>query len=542
MYLVWYIFNCVHYTSRIKKWLFFDDHFYSEYYLGYILTTTFLWVSFMSKTKSPPKNRFPDAQGGPPGNGEHPEPRTVPARSEFDSRAARDALKADTNGFAQLVEPLRILPIDAIIEEYGTDRYCKNFTTMQQLNIMVFAQYTGSSSLRELGNYLDIVGGGLNHVGISSIPPRSTLSYENNARDYRVFEAIFYHALEYTQKVFGERLRGSGPYKFSLNGDVYHFDSTVIDLCLTMYDWAQYRHTKGGIKVHLMLQNSTFLPVFAHITDAKMHDQKAMETLDPVAGLPKGSYVCVDRGYYDFSMFNSWTDGEIFFVTRAKDNIDITVLESLEVPMPIGRPSKDGRSKTYDGQKTKTVNGCLDHYDKTTVTKDEICAFRGAKAQADYPGKIRIVTAVTVSGKGKRKKKKGMRFMTNNMNLSPVTICRLYKSRWAIETFFKTLKQGLSIKSFLGTSANAVKSQIYIALTAMLLLRILQASVTTPWTMGHLVPAIRPLLNMYKNMRLWLDRNLSDSPRNSVEPPRARGRPKKKLRTFPYSPNLFAGL
>jgi hypothetical protein len=451
-------------------------------------------------------------------------------------------MRADTNGFAQLVEPLRNLPIDALIEKHGSDKYCKRFFTLQQLYVMLFAQYSGSSSLRELVNHLDIMGGGLNHVGISSIPPRSTLSHENNTRDYRVFEAIFYLVLAFTQKVFGNSLRGSGPYSFSLKGEVYHFDSTVIDLCLTMYDWAFFRHSKGGVKVHLMLQNSTFLPVFAVVTDAKTHDQKAMETLDPVSGLPKGSYVCVDRGYYDFAMFQSWEDRGIFFVTRAKTNIDVTVLESREVPNPVGRPRKGDNNKTSDGHTANTETDSLAQFDETTVIKDEICEFQNPKARTDYPGKIRIVTAVTVSGKGKRKKKKVMRFMTNNMNLSPVTICRLYKSRWSIESFFKTLKQGLSIKSFLGTSENAVKSQIYIALTAMLLLRILQASVATSWTMGHLVPVIRTLMYMYKNVRLWLDRNQPDSPRNSVEPPKRRGRPKKKLRTFPYSPNLFAGL
>jgi hypothetical protein len=464
--------------------------------------------------------------------------------SDFDTKAIRDSMKSNTNAFTQLVEPLKLIRLDGIIAKHGSDKWSKKFLTIDQLMSMLFAQFSGAASLRELEHGLEIMGGSLVHAGLTHMPRRTTIAYANEHRSYEVFEDIFYALLPVVREQCERNTNGSAPYQFKLNGKVYHFDASVVDLCHSMFDWAHFRTAKGGIKLHLMLEHNVFLPVFANITEAKIHDQKAMEILDPVAGLTKGSYVCVDRGYVDFEMFYSWTKRGINFVTRLKRNMVYNVVEELKVPNQVGRPA-DGGCPAHQGKAVKGKGKAKKPRDenlKTTVLKDEIVEMASPKGRKDYPEKLRIVTADVVSGKGKNLRRQEMKLLTNNMKLSPVTICQLYRGRWEVEAFFRLIKQELSVKSFLGTSANAVKTQVYIALIAFLLLRYLQASLETNWSMGHLVPAVRQLLPLFRKLKLWLDHHSKASLRNLTEEARIRGRPKKVAKPSPFAIDLLAGL
>jgi hypothetical protein len=330
--------------------------------------------------------------------------------------------------------------------------------------------------------------------------------------------------------------------EFRLGGKVYHFDSSVTDLCHTMFGWAKFRTAKGGIKLHLMLEHQVFLPVYANITVAKIHDDKAMQTLDPVVGLPRGSHLCVDRGYIVYAMFYSWNRRGINFVSRAWDDMSHGVVKECELPRPVGRPPADDNPKPR-GRKPNSAEGKKPAENlKTRVLSDEIIEISSYKGHGNYPDHLRIVTAETVSGKGKRTKIRKMKFLTDNMTLSPTTICDPYKAGWRVESFFEMIRQELVVKSFLGASANAVKTRIYVALIALLLLRFIQASLDMPWSMGHMVPAIRQLLPMFRDIKLWPDRYSPNSPRNALVQPRSRGRPAKKFKPNPYAISLFEGL
>jgi hypothetical protein len=219
-------------------------------------------------------------------------------------------------------------------------------------------------------------------------------------------------------------------------------------------------------------------------------------------------------------------------------------LRSAKFPNQVGRPA-DGGCPAHKGKAAKGKGKAkkpLDENLKTTVLKDEIVEMASPKGCKDYLDKLRIVTADVVSGKCKTILRQEMKLLTNNMKLSPVTICQLYRARWEVEAFFRLIKQELSVKSFLGTSANAVKIQVYTALIAFLLLRYLQASLETNWSMGHLVPAVRQLLSHFTKLKLWLDLHSTASPRNLLGEVRNRGRPKKVAKTSPFAINLLAGL
>jgi hypothetical protein len=439
--------------------------------------------------------------------------------SNFDSQQERDQTKAHTSVFAQLVETLKLVNTSEIILQHESDKHFKKFTTHNQLMVMLFAQLSGTDSLRELVNGLDVFRGGITPAGLQYLPPISTIAYANEHRDYKVFETIFYKLVDIVTPVCLNSQHGR-PKQFRMTGNVYHFDSTTINLCISMYDWALYRTAKGGIKIHTMLNHNAFLPCYALVTTAKPHDQKIMEINDPVSGLPTGSYICFDRGYLDYTMFFSWQNRGINFVTRAKDNISYTTLLVKELPNKVGRPPNP-TDPTVSVGLDSNGNPIIDIENpdssippnkrkkaepKTEIIKDEIIQLSGEESFKQYPEKLRLVTAKTVSGKGKKRKVQTMQFLTNNMKLSPVTIADLYKSRWQIENFFKLMKQQLRINSFLGTSENAVKTQIYISLIAVLLLRYWQSTFTEKWCMSLMVATLRQILHLHWHLATWMNR------------------------------------
>jgi hypothetical protein len=277
---------------------------------------------------------------------------------------------------------------------------------------------------------------------------------------------VFYGLFEkVAAKVQGKR-------KFRFKNKLVSIDSTLIDLCLEMYDWAKYRRTKGAVKLHLVLDHDGYLPCFGIITDGKVHDVKAAHQMS----FAPGTIVVDDRGYNDYRLFAKWTEAGVFFVTRMKDNAQYKVIERRPVPQ------------------------------NRNILCDQIIELSGVGAQRKCPHRLRRIEAV--------REDTGdiLVFLTNHLELGASTIAAIYKDRWQIELFFKALKQNCKIKTFVGTSPNAVKTQIWTALIAMLLLRYLQLSSRFGWSLSNLVALLRMNLFTHRDLMAWLDEPFARPP------------------------------
>jgi hypothetical protein len=411
--------------------------------------------------------------------------------------------------FTQILEILRLIDIQSVVDQFQTDKWVKVLDTLQHLKVMIFAQLAGCASLREIENGLEVFRGECNHFGLNFVPGRTTLAYANEHRDWRVFEAIFNLLVHVVQDACMHPKNGLPKKPFKFDGQIFAIDSTTIDLCLAAFDWAQYRAAKGGIKVHTMLDCLSYLPVWAHITDAKSHDQKVLETVDPVRGVGPGAVILVDRAYNAYDMLKLWNDRGITFVCRAKTTMSYSVVEELPIPNKVGRPS-NGPKETEESH----------------VISDQIIELASEKGKLSYPYRLRMVTFWAEKEPGSNRPSRAYKFFTNNFKYSPVTIADLYKKRWDIELFFKHLKSNLRIKSFLGTSPNAVKTQVYVALITFLLLKYLQASTQTPWGFSHLAALLRCILHLNRHLKRWLDRKrFDDEDFDEFGQPRNRGQP-----------------
>ena len=360
--------------------------------------------------------------------------------------------------FSQLLQLFPRFEFHQLVRETKAERHARGFTCWGQFVAMLFCQLGRAHSLREITNGLRSCEGKLTHLGMRT-PNRSTLSYANEHRSWELYQKIFFRLLE--------RCRGQvrGKKKFRFKNKLVSLDATVIDLCLSMYDWARFRRTKGAIKLHLVLDHDGYLPSFAVITDGKCHEVKVAYLLhfDP------GTIVVDDRGYNDYHLFAKWTAENVFFVTRMKDNATYTVIEERKVPQ--NRP----------------------------VLKDEIILFTGHGAAEKCPYPLRRIEFYDAE------KELTFVFVTNNMKLGATTVAAIYKERWQIELFFKALKQNLKIKTFVGTTPNAVKIQIWTALIAMLILRYLQLKAAFNWSLSNLVALLRMNLFTYRDLWTWLD-------------------------------------
>jgi hypothetical protein len=253
--------------------------------------------------------------------------------------------------------------------------------------------------------------------------------------------------------------------RFRFKNPLYSIDSTTIELCLKVFDWAHYKRAKGAVKVHTLLDHQGYLPCWAYISDGKVGDIVAARLLDLVAG----AIVVMDRGYNDFSLFGSWCARGIYFVTRMKEGTQYEVVESRESPKG------------------------------SNVLSDETIRLTGKDADKKCPSLLRRVVVWD------EKKEREIVLLTNIFRLSARTIGDIYKDRWQIELFFKALKQNLKVKSFLGTTENAVKSQLWTALTAMLILKYLQLKSKIAWSMSNLVALFRMNLMTYQDLWRWID-------------------------------------
>ena len=261
----------------------------------------------------------------------------------------------------------------------------------------------------------------LYHFGAQKLC-RSTLSDANNKRDFRIYRDLFFLILDRVQRI-------APKYKLKLNRKLYILDSTTIDLCLKLFPWARFRKTKAAIRLHTLMQADGCIPVFMRITDGTVHDNTVAKTVD----VPTGSFVVFDRGYNDYSQYKHYSDNKIRFVTRMKKNAQVQVLKSNPNPNP-------GK-----------------------VLSDDLVAFTGFYTSRYYPDLIRKITYWD------EETDKHLIFLTNDFDLDAQTIADVYRARWEIELFFKTIKQNLKIKRFMGTSPNAVWTQVWIALIAYLL-------------------------------------------------------------------------
>lgn len=349
---------------------------------------------------------------------------------------------------------------------YGVEARSKGFGSWDQFVAMLFCQLGQAHSLREITLGMASAQGKLVHLGLRHAPSRSTLAYANAHRPW-----VFYREL------FGQVLERARPYakgkgKLRLRAPVYLLDATVIDLCLEVFDWARFRRTKGALKRHLLLDHEGHLPVFAHITEGRVHEVRRAQRLT----LPSGAIVVMDRGYNDYTLFNEWCDREVSFVTRMKENAVYEVLEQREV-------SEGG-----------------------TIRRDELILLSGTGAQAKCPHVLRRI--VVWDPKAERE----LVLLSNILDLAATTVARLYKERWQIELFFKALKQNFRVKTFVGTTANAVKTQLWTALIAILLLKILQLRSTLRWSLSNLVAILRMNLFTYRNLWEWLDEPFETPP------------------------------
>lgn len=329
--------------------------------------------------------------------------------------------------FNQLLNFLPKHKFRQFVAEHETDKHIRTLTTWNQFVALLYAQATGKDSLREVETGLSVQNNAWYHLGINTVA-RSSLADANSKRDYRVFEKLFYSLLERCKDITPRR-------EFKFTNPLYSFDSTTINLCLSMFDWAKYRATKGALKLHLLLNNRTAIPELVNITEGKVADITIFRKTE-LKSLEKGSILVFDRGYIDLKWWNEIGQAGLFFVSRAKINQNIFV--------------------TGQHEKRILEKGVL--ADDTVIFGDYGAMFK------KYPGKLRQVKYWDEANQ------KELIFLTNNFTLTAAQIAEVYRDRWQIELFFKWIKQNLKIKTFLGTSKNAVMTQIWIAMIYYLLL------------------------------------------------------------------------
>ena len=363
--------------------------------------------------------------------------------------------------FSQLLQLFPRLEFEQAVKEHHAERSTKGFSSWGQFVAMLFCQLGRAHSLREICGGLASCEGKLKHLGVPEAPKKSTLAYANERRPWELYRTVFEQTLAKCQSVVAA---SGSTKKFRFKNKLVSLDSSTIDLCMSVFDWAKFRRTKGAVKLHLLLDHDGHLPSYAVITDGKKSDIRVAWGMKFAAG----AVLVVDRGYNDYDWFAELTDQEVFFVTRMKDNAIYDVVERREVP------------------------------DKGHVRSDEVIFFPSMAAN----GKEYFFRRVEVWDE---KQQRTLVFLTNHLKFGATTIAAIYKDRWKVELFFKALKQNCKIKTFLGTSANAVHTQIWTALIAMLVLKYLQLKSTFGWSLSNLVAMLRLQLFVYRDLHAWLN-------------------------------------
>jgi len=367
--------------------------------------------------------------------------------------------------FSQILNLFARTEFETLVKKTRAERHARGFACWSQFVSMLFCQLGRAHSLREICGGLASCEGKLSHLGLTA-PARSTLAYANAHRPWQLFEAVFHQLLARCQPI------ARGRRKFRFKHKLVSLDSSVIDLCARLFDWAQFRRTKGAVKLHLLLDHDGYLPSLLVVTDGRCHDVRVARKLR----LDPGTILVIDRGYVDYAWFGRLTTDGVFFVTRLKDSAVYRVVERRPVP------------------------------ETGFVVRDDVIRLTGSRAGKHCPHLLRRVEYISPDTAGT------LVFLTNHLGFGPTTIAAIYKDRWQIELFFKALKQNLKIKTFVGTSANALKIQVWTALIAMLVLKYLQLKARYGWSLSNLVALLRMNLFTHRDLWAWIDRPFEEPP------------------------------
>lgn len=361
--------------------------------------------------------------------------------------------------FSQILQWFPRLEFDAGVREHKAERHARGFTCWQQFVAMLFCQLGHAQSLREICGGLAATEGKLRHLGMLDCPKATTLSYANAHRPWQLYQSVFYTTLE---RCRAEALT-RGQRKFRFKHKLLSLDASMVELCAESFDWAKYKRTKGALKLHLVLDHDGYLPCYAVMTEGKTADITEARKMH----FESGTLLVFDRGYSDYHWWLNLTRAGVNFVTRLKDSALYGVVDSRPVP------------------------------ENSNVMHDEVIVLVSQQEVGPEARLRRIEVWV-------EEKNETMVFVTNNLKLAARTIARIYKERWQIELFFKALKQGLKIKTFVGTTENAVQIQIWTALIAMLILKYLQLKSTFGWSLSNLIALLRQQLFVHRDLWKWI--------------------------------------
>lgn len=370
--------------------------------------------------------------------------------------------------FSQILAKIDRSICKKVSDKYQTDKHSKGINSWVHLVSMLFMQFSGADSVRDISNGLRSATGNLNHMGVHKAPSKSTISYINKHRDYRFFKDVYLKLLERIEP----SLKRQRQYANKIKKKVYIMDSSIIPLCLSLFDWAKFRTKKGAIKLHAVLDYDSGLPNYAYITEGNIHDINPAKQ----AAFASDSVLVVDRAYVDYEWLYKLDSNGVSFVTRLKSNAGFEIIEDWG------------------------VNEKHPH-----IILDQLIALTGSETKKKYSKNLRIVKVYN------EENDQYLTLLTNNMSWTANTISELYKARWDVEVFFKHLKQLFRVKSFVGTSANAVRIQMWTSLIAMMLLRHFKKLAKFNWHLSNLITFMRINLFVKIDLYAWLDKPLIET-------------------------------
>lgn len=371
--------------------------------------------------------------------------------------------------FNQLLRHFPRTEFANLVNTTKAERHARGFTCWTQFVAMLFCHLAHADSLRIICNGLSCCLGKLKHLGISEAPNKSSLAYANQHRPAALFQQLFWKTLE---RFRSQSMLGPSQKPFRFKNKLLLLDSTTISLCLSMFPWAQFKKVKGGVKAHVLLDHDDYMPRFVHFTGAFYSDVQAAHLL-PVQ---RGSIIVMDRAYIDYDLWAKWITQGMFFVTRLRHDLNIELIEERSVPQ------------------------------NRNIRRDQLISLSSIQGQKECPFPLRRIEVWNPE------EQETLVLLTNHLNFGASTIADIYRQRWQIEVFFKTLKQNLKIKTFVGTSENALLIQIWTALIAMLLLRWLHFLSQRNWSFSNLAALLRMNLFTYRDLQDWLNDPLGTPP------------------------------
>lgn len=373
-------------------------------------------------------------------------------------------MKVNLTLLSQIINSLNRVSFNKTVQKYDSDKHSKGINSWTHLVSMLFCHLAKANSIREITYGLKSLEGNVNHLGIlKKVPSRSSLSYINAHRNWEVFRDYYYELFD----LFVNNNPKLKNKTFKTKRKIYLLDSTLITLCLKVYNWSHYIKTKGAIKLHTLLDYDGLLPVFVHLTDGRSSDVRTAKYIE----VPSHSVLVADRGYIDFRLFKKWNAQDIKFVVRCRENNNLALYKENELP------------------KDKSQN----------LLSDRIVYCGDWHSRKVYPEKLRLITLINPNNN------KPIYLLTNQLSWTAQTISELYKQRWQIEIFFKELKTHLKIKSFIGTTHNAVMIQIWTALITMLIIKHLKQVSQYNWSLSNLIAFLRMNLFVKISLLEWLN-------------------------------------